>query len=460
MSSIWRILLTVGSYLVMHVAGNILDPKSYDPKDVIVTDVAIIGGGAAGTYAAINLREMGQKVVLVEKKKHLGGHTNTYTDHTNNVTVDYGVQAYMNNTATLDFFAHFGVPLVNYGLLNITFEAADFNTGQPVQFAPSRDFSAWAAQLAKYPWLNSTWNVPLPVDPDLLLPFGDFLAKYNMTSSAFTLYFSANGLSNPLQQPTVNVMKMVNQAFLYQMSGGAVVTARHSNKEIYRKAAVELGSSALTKSKITAVSRPQSGPVSLAVKTGTGSKLIQASKLLITIPPTLHNLESFDLNMEELELFTQWKVFGYFTLLLNNTGLPSGVQYINVDNSPTAYHIPEHPSASQITSTRIPGAVYVYFRSPYDMKRKEVEKAAIKAIQNIQRARNLTQTTPTVLKYKSHTPFKLSVSADCIASGFYSNLYALQGKRNTWYSGAAFIDHNSGLIWEFTQSLLPQLVSH
>lgn len=149
---------------------------------------------------------------------------------------------------------------------------------------------------------------------------------------------------------------MVDPAFLYAMTGGALIDANQSNKEIYRKAQKKLGSNALMKSKITAVTRPPNGPASIAVKTPSGSKLIQASKILITIPPTLKNLESFDLNLEELGVFTQWKHFGYYTLILNNSGLPSGIQWINTD-ADSANNIPEQPSASQITGTRIPGVV-------------------------------------------------------------------------------------------------------
>jgi NADPH-dependent 2,4-dienoyl-CoA reductase/sulfur reductase-like enzyme len=34
-------------------------------------DVAILGGGAAGAYAAVRLRDMGKKVIVIEKKSHL-----------------------------------------------------------------------------------------------------------------------------------------------------------------------------------------------------------------------------------------------------------------------------------------------------------------------------------------------------------------------------------------------------
>jgi hypothetical protein len=454
-----KLSLLTSYCLVMPAFRNVLDPKNYDPADIIVADVAIIGGGSSGTYAAINLREMGQNVVVVEKKKHLGGHTNTYRDHSTNVTIDYGVQAFLNSSITRDYFAHFGVPVVNYTGSNNIFLLADFNTGKPLTINPSRDLTGWATQLAKYPWLDSTWNVPQPVAADLWLPLRDFLTKYNLSDVAFAIYFGAQGLSNPLQQSTIDVMKMVDPAYLFEMTGSSLGTAHQNNAEIYLKALAELGSNALIHSGVTAATRTEKGNVSLAVKTRKGAKLVQASKVLITIPPTLENMKPFDLNPEERRLFSQWDYKGYYTVLLNNTGLPSGYQWINANYSAVTYNIPQQPSASQITSTRIPGIFYVWYRSPSEMTREDVEKAVILAIQNIQTAQNLTVTTPHILKFKSHTPFKLSVPAQAIRDGFYSNLYSLQGKRSTWYTGAAFIAHNSGLVWNFTHGLLPQIAS-
>lgn len=133
-----RLLFLVGICLARGIMGDVLDPSNYAATDVIVTDVAIIGGGSAGTYAAINLRKMGQKVVLVEKKKHLGGHTNTYTDHSTKVTVDYGVQAFLNSSISLNYFAQLEVPVTNYLPPMLDFQEVDFSTGQPVIFNSSR----------------------------------------------------------------------------------------------------------------------------------------------------------------------------------------------------------------------------------------------------------------------------------------------------------------------------------
>ena len=49
--------------------------------NTIERDVAIIGGGSAGTYAAIRLKDMSKSVVVIEKDGILGGHTDTYSEY-------------------------------------------------------------------------------------------------------------------------------------------------------------------------------------------------------------------------------------------------------------------------------------------------------------------------------------------------------------------------------------------
>jgi hypothetical protein len=57
----------------------------------------------------------------------------------------------------------------------------------------------------------------------------------------------------------------------------------------------------------------------------------------------------------------------------------------------------------------------------------------------------------------SHSPFELTVSPDDIAGGFYRQVNALQGHRHTYYNGGAFHTHDSSLLWQFTEGLLPRI---
>lgn len=89
-----------------------------------------------------------------------------------------------------------------------------------------------------------------------------------------------------------------------------------------------------------------------------------ASKLLVSIPPLLKNMQPFDLTGRERELFSRWKFSGYYTLLVNNTGLPSGYRFRNA-NAETMANIPPLPAPYQVTETQIPGIFYIWYGSPY-----------------------------------------------------------------------------------------------
>lgn len=61
----------VASYGYGSYGYDPLDESNYKPADIIKKDVAIIGGGASGTYAAVRLRDSGKTFALVEQKGHL-----------------------------------------------------------------------------------------------------------------------------------------------------------------------------------------------------------------------------------------------------------------------------------------------------------------------------------------------------------------------------------------------------
>ena len=95
-SNSFLIFLGLSSVLALHKRDE-FDPQTYASNEVIARDVAIIGGGATGTYGAINLREAGKSVVVVERNGRLGGHTETYIDPITGTAADYGVQAFWNS---------------------------------------------------------------------------------------------------------------------------------------------------------------------------------------------------------------------------------------------------------------------------------------------------------------------------------------------------------------------------
>nr|UBX54548.1 NAD binding protein [Aspergillus sp.] len=459
MNSLLYISLALAPCAIQPANGqDIFHPNHYASDDVIRRDVAVIGGGSSGTYGAINLRRRGQSVVLVEKAAVLGGHTNTYTDPVSGTAIDYGVQAFWNISVTHDYFAYLGIPTTQYTGDARTDVYADFQTGTRVTVNSSSNYTAYLQQLQKYPWLEYSWDLPDPVPEDLTLPFSGFLKKYDLEDIGYNVYYGAQGLSNVLDQLTVNVFKIFDGSFIDALHGGDVKGA-HANGDIYTQAAARLGTDVLYSSQVVAARRPDNGTgVRLVVRTPTGHKLILASRLLVSIPPLLDNMRPFDLKERERDLFSRWKFSAYYTMLVNNTGLPSGYRFRNADAS-TMANIPPLPAPYQVTESKVPGIFYVWYGSPYPIEEAAVKADVVEVIRRLRSTVNAkTTSVPEFVAFNSHTPFKLVVAAEDLRRGFYRELAALQGYRDTWYTGAAVISHSSAILWNFTEALIPQMI--
>lgn len=465
LTTIFRLfLLTTFSSLATALPQTI-DPKSFPASSIITRDVCIIGGGSTGTYSAIRLSDSGKSVVVVEANDRLGGHTNTYTDPSTNETVDYGVIVFHNLDIVKKYFARFDIPLITYsfaaapGQVN---EYVDFTTGKVVAgYAPANSSAAlagYAAQLEKYPYVEAGFDLPDPVPADLLLPFGDFVKKYNLQSLVGFLFAFAQGLGNFLEQYTLYVFKNFGLGILQDLQIGFLRTARQDNSEIYVKALAELRDNVLLQSHVIATDRSSDDGVKVLVKTPTGPKLILAKKLLITIPPKLNNLRGFDLSSNETALFSQFLNSAYYTALVRHTSIPPNTSLTNIGAN-TPYNIPPLPAIYSISPTRVPDLFDLKVGSATALSDSQVKSLIRDTVARLRTAGTFNTTTPEFAAYQSHTPFELTVPKDAIAGGFYKRLYALQGQRHTWYTGAAFHTHDSSLLWQLTEGLIPGLLA-
>ena len=148
------------------------DTSSFSAENIIERDVAIIGGGSSGAHAAVQVKDAGKKVIVIEKAGELGGHVKTYTAKSG-VRVNYGPSNFQNYKAVQDFFGRFNIPLTKYVQPGSSDAYADFSTGKAVPNGtlPTPDFTAYLAQVNKYPWIGKSWAIPKPIPEDLLLPF-------------------------------------------------------------------------------------------------------------------------------------------------------------------------------------------------------------------------------------------------------------------------------------------------
>ena len=464
-----KLFFTV-SLAVLTTTYPTINTHGFDPSSIITRDVCVIGGGSAGTYSAIRLHDEGKSVVIIEAQDRLGGHTQTYTDPTANETVDYGVVVFHNISIVNNYFARFNIPLTiaSLGQTGQTSTYVDFRTGKAVSgYTPSNPtaaLAAYAAQLAQYPYLEAGFELPDPVPADLLLPFGDFVTKYALQDMIALLFQFAQGLGDLLSQLTLYVFKNFGLGILQGVQTGFLTTLNQDNSEIYVKALDELRENVLLETQILAIDRSAAssgGSVKVLVRTARdGVKLVVAKKLMVAILPKLDNLKGFDLSTAEQNLFKQFQNSAYYTGLLRNANIPDTSDVVNIGID-TQYNLPVLPAVYSFMPTRVPGLLDVKYGSKDSLSSEQVRTDILKTLGRIIAAETLNSTTTTKADFAvfaSHTPFELTVPKESIEGGFYKRLYALQGTRGTWYTGAAWHTQDSSLLWAFTEGVLKRVL--
>lgn len=440
-------------------------------SDVIYREVAIIGGGSSGTYAAIRLLQNNKSVAVIEKQDRLGGHVNTFVDPVTGVSFDYGVIGFGNFSVVTNYFAYLGI-----GLQPLTFKTGiqDFANFQNGSLLPASDLPNATAQGTalyefgqlelQYPWLDQGFDLPDPVPSELLIHYGEFLQQNGLDALGFISFVIMEGVGNILAQPTLYVMKYfppyaVNN-YLY---GGELTSVNYDNQALYNAALAKIGNntSAFLGSDVTAIERDASG-VKVLVQTPSGDKLVCAQKLLIAIPPKLEKLKSIglDLTANESALFSQWNNSYYWDMVIRNAGIPDNASINNWDPS-APLGIPPLPGIYEFGSTGLPGLHVAYYCSPRYMTNDEVKADVLATLTRISEANSFpTNGTPEFVGFHNHAPFLLTVSTEAIQAGFYQKANALQGVDNTWWTGAAWQTQDSSLIWNWTEyQLLPRILS-
>jgi hypothetical protein len=439
------------------------------PNNAIIRDVCIIGGGSGGTYPAIRLQQMGKSVVVVEREAVLGGHTNTYIDPVTGAPIDYGVVEWEDIPVVRNYFAYLGVALTTVDTnapSPFVNDFADFASGTIIpssaipQGNPAVAFATYLAQLAKYPYLNDGFDLPSPVPHHLLLPFGDFIKRYQLDGLAYIAFQYTQGMGNMLAQPTLYILKLINTEVVGGIFNHFLTTAQHNNHELYDKALSKLGSDALLNSTVLRIDRSKDDCIRAVVSTPSGLKLIKAKKLLIAIPPKLHNLGFLDLDGDERYLFRQFNSSYYWTSIVRNSGVPDNTSLNNI--APAAPEgIPAMPGIYTILASGVPGLHQVYYGSPYPIPSHKVKSDILSTIASLVKAAGFPPAPgpASFAAFSDHSPFALTVSTDAIKGGFYRKVNALQGKHQTWWTGAAWQAEDSSLIWNFTEyNILPQLL--
>ena len=438
------------------------DSSAYAAKDVIERDFAIIGGGAAGTYAAISLADQNKTFTLVEVADRLGGHTRTFHDPATGATVDFGVQIHLDCPIVRDFFARLNTPLANVELKNFG-KPQYYDFAKQValtKYTPGTIQPDYVAALDKYPYLENLVDLPSHVPADLLLTWPEFAKKHNLSSGS-----TVGGLSwpatpgNPLDTTALAIFNDGNHVELNEDAGAAVHSANNDNSQIYINALAELKSNVLLKSSIIAAQRglTRNSGVQLVANTPSGKKLIKAKQLIIAMPPVLDNTKYFGLDQQEQAILSNLSGKFYYGGVVNNTGLEAGIAYTNA-GAATPYHVASLPGVVEIAPSASPGYSFYWYNTVQAQTQAEIESAARSTIKWLQTQSNVKALEPKFVDFQDFSPFHLSPPTKDIAGGWYGKMKGLQGHRNTWYISSLFVV-GSTQVWNSTHNMLPDIIN-
>ncbi|KAH6623219.1 hypothetical protein F5144DRAFT_615060 [Chaetomium tenue] len=407
--------------------------------EVVERDVCVIGGGASGVHAAVSLKDKGKTVVVVERLNRLGGNTLTYLDPATGIPIDIGVVVFQPLPAVLRFFDKFKVPLANTSTLtaNVPGQPANLSVPAPLYqtiqtYTDLRDGSSvnitrddlaigpalagLAAVMAKYAYILDDFQaLPHPVPEDLVMPFGDFMTKHNLTAAIPIVFQIGQGLGSLLQLPTLYVIKYFNLGDVTALREGYLTQAQGNNSLLYTRAASYLGpSNILLESTIISANRHSNTPSNRAellvfTPSGSGMRLLSCGQILLTIPPTLSNLAGWDLTPDEHAVFSQFTgATGYWTGLVRGVGLNQTVAHQNVAAT-TPFQLPVLPALYQVAAVGVVEDVW-WVKLGADtatLPDEQVKARAVREIQRVQVAQGVEATEPEWLVFDSHVPFML-----------------------------------------------------
>ncbi|KAI0840336.1 FAD/NAD(P)-binding domain-containing protein [Hypoxylon sp. FL0890] len=458
--------LLLGSTLVA-LALSISCRAQCSSAEVITRDVAIIGGGATGTYAAINLKDQHKSVVVVERKGELGGHTATYHDPATGKPINYGLQVYYDDPEGLTraFFSRLNITpaKASFPDSGITPLYIDFTDGALLKnYTIPSIKDDYIQELDKYPYIENDIDLPDPVPEDLLLTWPDYMKKFNITDDAYATYSRPAVAGDLTKILALYVFNNLNTVMIKEETEGqAIVNADGDYAQLFRNALADLGSDVLLNSTVTSGTRgskPSDG-VKLCVSTPDGDKQIVAKQLVFAAPPVLDNLNPFGLDDREEAIFSKFAGGFYYTGVVTNLGLPANHTFVNRGVN-TESHVASVPGAVMFNPSEVAGTYYYWYTSLNGMSQQQVEAAARDTIKLLQKSVDGSNTAaePQFVAYNSHTPLHPTADADAIRAGVYRDYHNVQGYRNTWYTGSLLVT-GSPQLWNITSQLLPRIIA-
>ncbi|KAK8023883.1 amine oxidase [Apiospora rasikravindrae] len=488
MSYLWVNLLSILAALTSIPAS-----AGTSSNNAIKTDVVIVGGGAGGAHAALRLMDMGKRIILIEQDSILGGNVDSYTTPGTDNSMDFGVFSFIDYGGATALFERLNSSTAPPARVRAPTKYADFTTGELIPDYAAPVSAAAKAAMEKYlsiceqyedMIIPGYWNFPTGdgIPKDLLLRFGNFVKRHGIEDAVPQIYAATGfGVGRQADELTLTVMQAFGAQMARSMLGrqGGFITASHRNQDVYDAMAREIGEEfILYETKVVrSVRTPDDGVVLTARNQMTGKETtIHATKLLMAIRPVGEEaMRPFDLNERERSIFSKFDYHQLWAALVRHPSLTAGNTTVNnfpVAVAPSNYlETPQVPFIGkfELQDNTAGGLESQVFRSlvigtrefGYADAKELLQSSLDRLVEQGILPRTYTgdeQEQIEVVVISDHGPSHVRVSADELRDGFFQKLYALQGHRSTWWTGAAFASHFQTIIWEFNEVLLPQML--
>ena len=434
-------------------------------KEVTV-DVAVLGGGASGSYVAAQLADVyGKAVVVVDTASRLGGHVNTVKPPGSDHPIDFGVVRYQNLSFVAPFFNRYGINITAATGTAVTSVYLDQTTAEPVNVT---QYSAEEQQAALGRWLDfglkykqyvyPSYNLPSPLGEaaPLARPFIETIKELNLESIVVEL-LDAHWSNDLLALPTLHAVSTFGYAWF---DGTALVVPQSmNNSELYANIQAHLGDRVLLNSSVQSVRRSgNNGTSSLTVKGPQGCTHIAAKQIVVGFVPTTANIAPFDVSEEEQSLFEKFSCVNLHNGLIHVQGMPNGTDFDPLSSDPERLFVPTTPAVRISNMAGTPySAVYVTGDpGTDDQAAKELIEQRLQAINEVDGYHLGTE--PEYFGFADHTPIVCSVSPADMTAGFWTNLTALQGQMSTSYVGQAFAADLTAYVWAQAQEVIDRIV--
>lgn len=303
-------------------------------------DVCLLGLGGGGANLIADLKDRGYSVMGYETEDYIGGQCNTIRFMTPNGTESWteaGVTIFLDTVKaksygfgnwqidTLNRIKRFAGPdsIVTSPYANIVPYKANFATRKNFGLSPPNIPPEFYADFQRFMGMAATmWSwaetfvdpsnpMPDPLPDYMRMPFDEWLTENNLTSLSFyfnfTLWGGGYGRLSKLDTLTAILQSGTLSNLLYQIDPSSWFSIKNGCKSYYDGIKNYIGTNSYKlKTKVTKATRLPDKVIIYGLRNGVPFT-DTCRKLIVTIPPTLNNLQFLDPSPEEIQLFKNVK---------------------------------------------------------------------------------------------------------------------------------------------------------